>query len=646
MENKDIKKHEHGHEHGHNHAHEHEHEHGEEITLKQVIISVVLLAAGLILKWTVKPDFFLIELLFFLPAYVYSGFGVIKECIENIKNKEFFDENFLMTIATLGAFCIGEFPEAAAVMVLYKIGEFLEDKASDKSREKIKAVSNIRPETATVIRNGAEITVSPDEVEKGEIIILRPGDRIPLDGTVTEGETDINTASITGESLPVGAGPGDKVVSGTVNLSGVIKVRVDCEYRESTVARILRLTEESAEKKSRSEKFITRFSKIYTPAVVCFALALAVIPSIITGNPAEWIRRALIFLVVSCPCALVISVPLAFFGGIGSASGRGILIKGSAYVDSLSGVKTVVFDKTGTLTTGEFEVSAVHPNGISEESLLKIAAYAECRSTHPAAEAIKRRFGGEIDGDAVTEITELPGLGIEAEIAGKKVYAGNLGLMEKIGVCDDKCVHKEETLIHIAQSDRYLGHISMRDKIKDSAKDAVSALYENGVEKTVMLTGDREDVAASVARNLGIDEYAAALLPADKVREVESLLEEKNGNVCMVGDGINDAPVLTRADVGIAMGGIGSDAAVEAADVIITDDAPEKIAEAINISKHTLKIAKQNIAFSLAVKGIVLILGALGIANMWLAVFADVGVTFLAVLNAGRALRYKKPPER
>ncbi len=581
------------------------------------------------------------RLFVFLIPYALCGAEVLFNAGKNIIKGEIFDENFLMALASLGAFIIGEYPEAVAVMLFYQVGEWFQDAALDKSRSSIAALMDIKPDHATVLRDGIEANVLPEEVRAGELIVVKPGERIPLDGVVSEGRSTLNTAALTGESLPRDCKEGENVISGAINLSAVIKIRVSGVYAESTVAKILDLVENAASKKARSETFIKRFARYYTPCVVIAALLLFLLPPLLFGQSwNDWLQRALIFLVVSCPCALVISVPLSFFGGIGGASKCGILIKGSNYLEILSKVKTVVFDKTGTLTRGSFTVTAIHPKDMSEAALLDIAALAESYSNHPIAESILRAHGGHIDKNRIGKIEELAGLGIQATIDQKTVYAGNGKLMEQAGIDWHEC-HNTGTIVHIAMEKEYCGHIVISDMLKPDSASAIAALKKLGIRKSVMLTGDIQSVGEAVGRELGIDEIHAGLLPGDKVALVERLLLESKGNgaLAFVGDGINDAPVLSRADVGIAMGALGSDAAIEAADIVLMDDKVSRIADAIHISRKTLRIVRQNIIFALAVKGIVLLLGALGLASMWFAVFADVGVSFLAILNAMRALQ-------
>ena len=572
-----------------------------------------------------------------LVPYFIAGWDVLWGAIRGIAHGQVFDEKFLMAVATVGALASGEFSEAVAVMIFYQVGELFQGIAVGKSRRNIAALMDIRPDTANVLRDGVEQEVSPEEVAVGEIIVVKPGEKIPLDGEIIDGSTSVNTAALTGESLPQDKVQGDKVVSGSINMTGVIKVRTESEFSESTVARILELVENSASKKAKVENFITRFAHYYTPCVVFAALLLALVPPLFVGEWVVWINRALTFLVVSCPCALVVSVPLSFFGGIGGASRKGILIKGSNYLEALSKVDTTVFDKTGTLTKGSFAVTAIHTANVSKDELLDIAAVAEYNSNHPIAQSIVAAHKGHIDPSRVTSVKEIAGRGVEAVIDGRTIYVGNSKLMEDVGADWHQC-HHVGTIIHIAEKDLYLGHIVISDEPKPDAREAIQKLKALGVKRTVMLTGDSKKVAESVAGELGVDEVRAELLPADKVTEVEKLLS-KDSTVAFVGDGINDAPVLSRADVGIAMGALGSDAAIEAADVVLMDDKPSKLPQAIGIARKTMRIVHENIIVSLAVKAIVLILSAVGIANMWYAVFADVGVMVLAVINAMRALR-------
>ncbi len=604
---------------------------------KKTLIRIILSAIALIAVLLVPANSTLKPFLFLIP-YLIIGYDVLLKAIKNIFHGQIFDENFLMTIATIGAFLTAEYPEAVVVMLLYQIGELFQSIAVGKSRKSITSLMNIRPDFANVIRNGKEITVDPNEVEIGEIILVKPGEKIPLDGIVTEGKTSVNTSALTGESLPCDISESDNVISGSVNIDGVIKIKVTEKFEKSTVSKILELVENASEKKSKAENFITKFAKYYTPCVVIGAVLLAFIPPLLFSQDfSVWINRALVFLVISCPCALVISIPLSFFGGIGGAAKHGILIKGSNYLETLSKVKTIVFDKTGTLTKGNFNVTAIHSQNMSEAELLDIAALAESYSNHPIAESILRAHKGHIDKTRVSDVSEIPGFGIKAIIDGKEIYAGNGKLMEKVGADYHEC-HQVGTVIHISSGSNYSGHIVISDEIKSTSENAIVKLKELGIKKTVMLTGDMKNVGEDVGNRLKIDEIHCELLPANKVDVVEKLLEEKN-TLAFTGDGINDAPVLKRADIGIAMGALGSDAAIEAADVVLMDDNPEKIALAIKIARKTMRIVKQNIVFALLVKFIVLLLGAIGIANMWGAVFADVGVMILAVLNAIRVMK-------
>lgn len=604
--------------------------------LIRIIFSVILYISALALRLDGLSRFFV-----YLVPYAFIGYDILWSAARNIIRGQVFDENFLMALATVGAFAIKEYPEAVAVMLFYQVGELFQDIAVGKSRKSIASLMDLRPESAVVIRDGIEKTVSPEEVAIGEIIIVKPGDKIPLDGVIIEGSTTVNAAALTGESLPYDKGVSDNVISGTLNLSGVIKIEVKSEFINSTVAKILELVENSAARKATAERFITRFARYYTPCVVISALLLAAVPPLIFSQDfSQWLNRSLIFLVVSCPCALVISVPLSFFGGIGGASRQGILIKGANYLEALSKAKIVVFDKTGTLTEGSFTVTAVHPETVSEAELLDMAAAAESYSSHPIACSIVRAHGGHIDKNRIGEITELPGLGIKAQIDHKPVCVGNGKLMEQIGVSWRDC-HEAGTIVHIAVENEYMGHIVISDKIKPDAEKAVAELKQLGILKTVMLTGDIRKVGEAVGHRLKIDEVHCELLPDKKVAEVEGLLNtsNKNGTLVFVGDGVNDAPVLARADVGIAMGALGSEAAIEAADIVLTDDKPSKIVKALTISRKTMRIVRQNILFALLVKAAVLVLGAFGAANMWFAVFADVGVLILAIINAMRTLK-------
>ncbi len=609
-------------------------------TLTTILVSAALFAAALLLPQSE------VNVPVYLAAYMLVGWSVLWEAGTNILHGEVFDENFLMGVATLGALALGEYPEAVAVMLLYQTGELFQSYALGKSRKSIAGLMDIRPNVAHVERDGKTVDVSPEEVVAGETITVRPGERVPLDGVVLEGTSSLNTAALTGESLPRDVAAGDEVISGCVNESGLIRVRAEKTYGDSTVARILDLVENAAAKKAKTEAFITRFAKVYTPLVCALALLLFLVPSFLLGGDWRvWGERALSFLVVSCPCALVISVPLTFFGGIGGASRNGILVKGSNYLEQLADARIVVFDKTGTLTRGSFTVTVIHPDKVTEQELLKLAATVESYSDHPISRSIRAHYHLPVDADGLKNVREMPGLGVTAELDGRTVYAGNEKLMDSIGVTLPVCPHVG-TVVHVAQGGQYLGHIVISDEIKPDAKEAVAALGREGIRKTVMLTGDTKAVADHVAGELGLSAAYASLLPADKVEKVESLLAEAQGKekLVFVGDGINDAPVLTRADVGVAMGALGSDAAVEAADVVLMDDDPMKLPLAMRIAKRTLLIARQNIVFALGVKVSVLALVAVGLAGMWLAVFADVGVSLLAILNATRALKTPAVP--
>ena len=597
----------------------------------------ILAAVAVLLLSVLLPVADWIKIVIALVAYGLAGWDVLWGAVRGIAHGQVFDEKFLMAVATLGAIASQDYNEACAVMIFYQIGELFQGIAVGKSRRDIAALMDIRPDTANVLRDGVEQEVSPEEVAVGETIVVKPGEKIPLDGEVIEGSTAVNTAALTGESLPQDKNVGDKVISGSINMTGVIKVRTTSEFGESTVARVLELVENSASKKAKVENFITRFARYYTPCVVIAALILAIIPPLFVGNWWDWVNRALTFLVVSCPCALVVSVPLSFFGGIGGASRKGILIKGSNYLETLSKVNTAVFDKTGTLTKGSFAVTAIHPAKVSNDELLDIAAVAECNSNHPIAQSIVAAHKGHINPERVSSVKEIAGRGVEAVIDGRTIYVGNSKLMDDVHADWHEC-HHVGTVIHIAENGKYLGHIVISDEPKPDSRKAIQQLKALGVKKVVMLTGDSRKVAENVANELGVDEVRAELLPADKVTEVEKLLES-DGPLAFVGDGINDAPVLSRADVGIAMGALGSDAAIEAADVVLMDDKPSKIPEAMNIARKTMRIVRQNIIVSLTVKGLVLIITAIGMGNMWYAVFADVGVLILAVLNAMRALK-------
>ncbi len=579
----------------------------------------------------------------FIVPYAVVGWDVLWRAVRNITRGQVFDENFLMALATVGAFATGEYPEGVAVMLFYQVGEWFQSYAVGRSRQSIASLMDIRPDYANIERDGKLQRVDPDSVAVGDVIVVKAGEKIPLDGVVLEGASAVDTAALTGESLPRDVQPGDDVVSGCINKSGLLRVRVTKIFGESTVAKILDLVENSSSKKARAENFITRFARYYTPAVVIAAALLAVVPPLALGYAwNEWIHRALIFLVISCPCALVISVPLSFFGGIGGASKRGVLVKGSNYLEVLADAEIVVFDKTGTLTKGVFNVTAVHPDRVSEARLLELAALAESYSDHPISRSLREAYGKELETARVSDVEELSGRGVRAEIDGHTVCAGNDKLMEEAGVPWHPC-HRIGTTVHVSLDGEYVGHIVISDELKPDAAEAIAELKRRGVRKTVMLTGDAKAVGESVAKELGIDEVHAQLLPGDKVDRVEALLKEKSprGKLAFVGDGINDAPVLSRADIGIAMGAFGSDAAIEAADIVLMDDKPSKIAVAMSIAKKTLRIVHQNIVFALGVKALVLLLGAAGMANMWEAVFADVGVSVIAILNAMRALSLK-----
>ena len=615
--------------------------------LTRILVCAVMLIALQFLPITGIPRFAL-----YLAAYLVIGFDILKKAAKGIGNGRVFDENFLMAVATIGAFALaiyeksGDYNEAIAVMLFYQIGELFQSYAVGKSRKNISALMDIRPDYANIEVDGKLEKVDPDEVAVGSVIVVQPGEKVPLDGVIIDGASTLNTSALTGESLPRDAKTGDEIISGCINMTGVLKVRTTKEFGASTVSKILELVENSSSRKSRSEDFIAKFARIYTPAVCYSALALAIVPPVVrllTGSSAEWeqwIYRALTFLVTSCPCALVVSIPLSFFAGIGGASKEGVLIKGSNYLETLSQVKTVVFDKTGTLTKGVFEVSAVHHSPMEQEKLLEYAALAECASSHPISKSLQKAYGKEIDRSRVTDIEEVSGRGILAKVDGVPVAAGNHKLMEQLGIDFIDC-HSVGTIIHMAIDGKYAGHIVISDVIKPNSKQAIEQLHRAGVTKTVMLTGDAKKIAASVAKELGVDEVYSDLLPAGKVEKVEALLSQQSGKakLAFVGDGINDAPVLSRADIGIAMGAMGSDAAIEAADIVLMDDEPLQIAKAIKISRKCIGIVYQNIVFALVVKFACLALVAVGAADMWAAIFADVGVMVLAVLNAIRALR-------
>ena len=609
--------------------------------LIRVIVSITLVAA----IWLSPAEGWLGGALYLLP-YLLVGYDVLWEAVEGVFHGEVFDENFLMAVATVGAIALGDWREGCAVMVFYQVGELFQSCAVDKSRRSISDLMDIRPDHANIEKDGALAQVDPGDVEIGTIIVVQPGERIPIDGVVTEGESAVNTGALTGESLPRQVRSGDEVLSGCVNESGLLHIRTTKKFGDSTVARILDLVENSGKKKSEAENFITRFARVYTPAVCCCALALALLPPLFMWDASvigEWITRALTFLVISCPCALVISIPLSFFGGIGGASARGILVKGGNYLEALARMDCVVFDKTGTLTKGVFQVIRTQPEGMDEQTLLSWAARAECYSGHPISQSLKAAWGGEVQNGQVTDVEELGGYGLTARVDGHAVAVGNKRLMEKLGLNPAE-PQQAGTVVFVAVDGVYAGWILLGDVVKDRAREAIRGLKAEGISKTVMLTGDTDAAARQVARELGIDELHSRLLPADKVQQVERLLSErKDGRLlAFVGDGINDAPVLARADIGIAMGALGSDAAIEAADVVLMDDDPAKIALAMRISRRTLRIVRENIVFALAVKAACLVLGAVGVANMWLAISADVGVMVLAVLNAARALRAGK----
>ena len=604
--------------------------------LTRILASAVLFALSFLL-----PLSGVFRLFYFITVYAVVGWDVLWRAARNIAHGQVFDENFLMALATIGAFVLGEFPEAVEVMLFYQIGELFQSYAVGKSRQSITALMDIRPDYANIERDGALEQVDPDEVAVGDIIVIKAGEKIPLDGVIIEGSSSLDTAALTGESLPREVAAGDDVISGCINQSGLLRVRVSKEFGESTVSKILDLVENSSSKKARAENFITKFARYYTPVVVIGAVLLALLPPLLLGGSWNtWIERALIFLVISCPCALVISIPLSFFGGIGGASKAGILVKGSNYLEALSETEIVVFDKTGTLTKGVFQVTAVHPDTLPESRLLELAALAESFSDHPISRSLRQAYGKPIDSSRVSDVEELSGHGVQARVDGLLICAGNGKLMDRTGVQWHDC-HLTGTVVHIAVDGCYGGHIVISDTVKPDAAGAIAALKQMGIRQTVMLTGDAQAVAEQIAGQLGLDSFHAGLLPADKVARVEELLEQKSarGKLAFVGDGINDAPVLSRADIGIAMGGLGSDAAIEAADIVLMDDQPSKIAAAMRISKKTLRIVKQNIVFSLGVKGLILLLGAVGLASMQAAIFADVGVMILAVLNASRALK-------
>lgn len=617
---------------------------------KKVFIRIIV-AAVLMVVLSLLPVDGLLKFVLFMIPYLVIGHDILLKAWKGILNRQVFDENFLMAVATIGAILLGDYKEGVAVMLFYQIGELFQSYAVGKSRRNISELMDIRPDYANIEKeDGTLEQVDPDEVGIGSVIVVQPGEKVPIDGVIEEGRTSLNTSALTGESLPREAGVGDEVISGCINMSGVLKIRTTKEFGESTVSKILDMVENASSKKSRSENFISKFAKYYTPAVCYGALALAILPPLVrllflgmTPEWGDWVMRALTFLVISCPCALVISIPLSFFAGIGGASNAGVLVKGSNYLETLSETKYVVFDKTGTMTQGVFEVSGVHHSSMDTEKLLEYAALAECHSSHPISKSLKKAYGKPLDPGRVTDVEEISGNGVTAKVDGVRVAAGNSKLMEKLGVDCMEC-HSVGTVVHMAVDGKYAGHILISDQIKPHAKEAIAALKKCGVKKTIMLTGDRREAARQVAEELGIDEVHSELLPGDKVAQVEKLLDEKGEKekLAFVGDGINDAPVLSRADIGIAMGALGSDAAIEAADIVLMDDDPLKISKAIRISRKCLRIVYENIYFAIGVKVICLILGALGIANMWAAIFADVGVMIIAVLNAIRALNVKK----
>ena len=614
---------------------------------KKMLIRIII-AAVLIVVFSLLPAEGYLRFVLFMIPYLVIGYDILKKAFKGILNKQVFDENFLMAVATVGAILLGDYSEGVAVMLFYQIGELFQSYAVGKSRRNISELMDIRPDYANIEKDGTLEQVDPDEVEIGTIIVVQPGEKVPIDGVITEGTSTLNTSALTGESLPRDAKAGDEVISGCINMTGLLKIRTTKEFGESTVSKILELVENSSSRKSKSENFISKFAKYYTPAVCYGALALAFIPPIvllIMGKPAmwgDWIYRALTFLVISCPCALVISIPLSFFAGIGGASNQGILVKGSNYLETLAQTKYVVFDKTGTMTQGVFEVSGIHHNEMPDEKLLEYAALAECSSSHPISKSLQKAYGKPIDRNRVTDIEEISGNGVIAKVDGISVAAGNTKLMNRLGIAYQDC-HHVGTVVHMAIDGKYAGHILISDIIKPHAKEAIAELKKAGISKTVMLTGDSKRVADQVAEELGIQEVYSELLPADKVSRVEELLNQKSekDKLAFVGDGINDAPVLSRADIGIAMGALGSDAAIEAADIVLMDDDPLKISKAIKIARKCIRIVYENIYFAIGIKVLCLILGALGIANMWMAIFADVGVMVLAVLNAVRTLFVK-----
>ena len=614
---------------------------------KKMLIRIII-AAVLIVVFSLLPAEGYLRFVLFMIPYLVIGYDILKKAFKGILNKQVFDENFLMAVATVGAILLGDYSEGVAVMLFYQIGELFQSYAVGKSRRNISELMDIRPDYANIEKDGTLEQVDPDEIEIGTIIVVQPGEKVPIDGVITEGTSTLNTSALTGESLPRDAKAGDEVISGCINMTGLLKIRTTKEFGESTVSKILELVENSSSRKSRSENFISKFAKYYTPAVCYGAIALALTPPIvllIMGKPAmwgDWIYRALTFLVISCPCALVISIPLSFFAGIGGASNQGILVKGSNYLETLAQTKYVVFDKTGTMTQGVFEVSGIHHNEMPDEKLLEYAALAECSSSHPISKSLQKAYGKPIDRNRVTDIEEISGNGVIAKVDGISVAAGNTKLMNRLGIAYQDC-HHVGTVVHMAIDGKYAGHILISDIIKPHAKEAIAELKKAGISKTVMLTGDSKRVADQVAEELGIQEVYSELLPADKVSRVEELLNQKSekDKLAFVGDGINDAPVLSRADIGIAMGALGSDAAIEAADIVLMDDDPLKISKAIKIARKCIRIVYENIYFAIGIKVLCLILGALGIANMWMAIFADVGVMIIAVLNAIRTLFVK-----
>ncbi|AOT72289.1 MULTISPECIES: heavy metal translocating P-type ATPase [Clostridia] len=608
--------------------------------LWRIIIGAILFIVAIVIDVNIEW----LNIALYLISYIIVGGDIVMKAVKNIFRGKVFDENFLMSIATIGAMLIGEYPEGIAVMLFYQVGELFQSYAVDKSRRSIAEAMDIRPDYANVKKNDEVIKVDPDEVQIGDIIVIKPGERVPLDGKVIEGNSTVDTSALTGESVPREVEVGHEILSGCININGVITAEVTKEYGESTVSKILDLVENASSKKSQSEQFITKFARYYTPIVVIIAVFLATIPPLVIDGAtfSDWIYRALTFLVVSCPCALVVSIPLSFFGGIGGASRKGILVKGSNYLEALAEAEIIVFDKTGTLTKGVFNVQEIHPEGITKEELLELTSYAESYSNHPISNSLKQAYGKEIDNGRISDVEEISGHGVIAAVDGKKVAAGNIKLMKKLNI---PCYEGEAvgTVVHVGIDDKYAGYIVIADEVKEDSARAIKELKEAKIKQTVMLTGDTKNVASKVAKQLGLDKVYSELLPGDKVEKVEELLAQKSakGKLAFVGDGINDAPVLARADIGIAMGGLGSDAAIEAADVVIMTDEPSKIATAIKVSKKTLRIARQNTVFSIGIKIIVLILSAFGIATMWAAIFADVGVTIIAVLNAFRALNVK-----